>query len=78
MEKVGAELLYLPSYSPHLNPIEKSGLRSKQMLRQLKARTAEALHQAVAQALPPITPENTPAWFRFLPHKCIPEGKMLD
>lgn len=65
IEKAGAELLYLPPYSPDLNPIEKAWSKLKQMLRQLKARTAEALDQAISQALPQISPENARAWFRL-------------
>jgi hypothetical protein len=42
---VGAELLYLPPYSPDLNPIEKAWAKLKQLLRNAKARTAQALDQ---------------------------------
>jgi len=59
----GAELLYLPPYSPDLNPIEQCWSKIKLILRTLKARTAEALEQAVAQALAAITPDNARAWF---------------
>lgn len=61
----GAEVLYLPPYSPDLNPIEKAWAKLKQMLRTAKARTHQALEQAVAEALPLITPDNTQAWFRL-------------
>ena len=64
IQAVGGELLYLPPYSPDLNPIEKAWAKLKQFLRSLKARTAEALEQAVTQALPCITPDNARAWFR--------------
>ena len=59
----GAELLYLPPYSPDFNPIEQCWSKIKLILRTLKARTAEALEQAVAQALAAITPDNARAWF---------------
>ncbi len=59
----GAELLYLPPYSPYFNPIEECWSKVKQILRTLKARTAEALEQAVAQALAAITPDNARGWF---------------
>jgi transposase len=61
----GAELLYLPPYSPDLNPIEKAWAELKRILRSAKARTAEALDLAITQALPAITPENAQAWFRL-------------
>lgn len=61
----GAELLYLPPYSPDLNPIEKAWAKLKQILRTVKARTKEALEQAIAEALQFITPDNAKAWFRL-------------
>ena len=61
---VGAEALYLPPCSPHLNPIEKAWAKLKQGLRTAKARTKEALEQAIAEALQLITPDNAAAWFR--------------
>jgi len=64
IETAGAELLYLPPYSPDLNPIEQAWAKLKQVLRSLKARTAEALEQAVTQALPCITADHARAWFR--------------
>ena len=63
IEAVGAELLCLPPNSPDLNPIEKAWAKLKQFLRSLKARTAEALEEAVTQALPCITPDDARAWF---------------
>jgi transposase len=64
IEARGAELLYLPPYSPDLNPIEKAWSKFKQYLRAAKARTTEALDQAVTEALKTITPDNAAAWFR--------------
>ena len=64
IEATGAELLYLPPYSPDFNPIEQAWSKLKQRLRGAKARTAEALEQAVAEALEAITPDNASAWFR--------------
>lgn len=65
IEATGAELLYLPPYSPDLNPIEKAWAKLKQLLRQAKARTKETLDQAITDALPSITPGNAQAWFRL-------------
>lgn len=61
----GAEVLYLPPYSPDLNPIEKAWAKLKQMLRTAKARTREELERALAEALKRITTENAQAWFRL-------------
>jgi len=65
IEAAGAKLLYLPSYSPDLNPIEKAWSKLKQLLRSAKARSKEALDQAIAQLLPSITSEDANAWFRL-------------
>ena len=65
IEAAGAELLYLPPYSPDLNPIEKAWSKLKLLLRSAKARTRELLDQAITDLLPQITPDNAQAWFRF-------------
>lgn len=64
IEGAHAELLYLPPYSPDFNPIEKAWSKFKQFLRSAKARTAEALDQAVAAAIKTITRDNAKAWFK--------------
>ena len=63
IEAVGAELLYLPPYSPDFNPIEQCWAKVKQSLRSAKARTLEVLEAAVAQALASLTPQNAAACF---------------
>ena len=63
IEAAGARLLYLPPYSPDLNPIEPAWSKLKQLLRAAKARTSEALETAVAKALSAISPANAVAWF---------------
>jgi transposase len=63
IEKAGAEVLYLPPYSPDLTPIEKAWSKLK-LLRSAKARTKEALDKAIEEALKLITAENAQAWFK--------------
>jgi len=65
IEKCGAELLYLPPYSPDLNPIEKAWAKLKQLLRTSKARTKKALDKAISRLLPQLTDEDAKAWFRL-------------
>jgi transposase len=60
----GAEVLYLPPYSPDLNPIEKAWSKIKQYLRSTRARSKEDLDRAITEALKLITPDNAKAWFR--------------
>lgn len=64
IEAAGAELLYLPPYSPDMNPIEKAWARLKQLLRAAKARSKEALDKAISEALQLISPDNARAWFK--------------
>jgi transposase len=65
IERAGAQLLYLPPYSPDLNPLEKAWAKLKQLVRSEKPRTNEALQQAITDALTKITPKNAQAWFRL-------------
>lgn len=64
IESRGAQLLYLPPYSPDFNPIEQAWSKLKQLLRGLKARVLEQLEPAIAQSLAAITPHNAQAFFR--------------
>jgi len=59
----GARLLYLPPYSPDLNPIEPCWSKLKTFLRASKARTREALEAAVTRALVTVTESDARAWF---------------
>jgi transposase len=67
IEKTGAQLIYLPPYSPDFNPIEKAWAKLKQLLRTAQARSKEALELANSEALKLITAENAKAWFRLRP-----------
>ncbi len=64
IEECGARVLYLPPYSPDLNPIEKCWSKIKTYLRQAKARTREALEQALKEVLLLITKEDAKGWFK--------------
>lgn len=64
VEQTGAQLWYLPPYSPDFNPIEKCWSQVKQLLRAAKARSLDTLQQAVAQALAAVTPNHVQACFR--------------
>ena len=50
IESRGAQLLYLPPYSPDFNPIEQAWSKVKQLLRGVKARVLEQLEPAISQA----------------------------
>jgi transposase len=63
IEARGAELLFLPSYSPDLNPIEEAFSKIKGIVRKAGARTREALVETIGQALDAVTPEDAAGWF---------------
>jgi len=63
IEAVGAQLRYLPPYSPDFNPIEKCWSKIKSILRTIGARTREALDEAIATAMKAITGEDAAGWF---------------
>jgi transposase len=59
----GAQVLFLPAYSPDLNPIEKMWSKVKSLLRGAEARTPDDLVAAIGQALARITPKDALGWF---------------
>lgn len=59
----GAKLVYLPPYSPDCSPIEECWSKIKAKLRRLKARTREALEQALVKALNTISNSDARGWF---------------
>jgi len=61
--KAGAQVLFLPAYSPDLNPIEKMWSKVKSLLRGAEARTPDDLVAAIGQALARITPKDALGWF---------------
>ncbi len=63
IEERGCEVLYLPPYSPDLNPIEEAFSKVKGLLRRSQARTREAFLEAMGQALSAITPRDARGFF---------------
>jgi transposase len=63
IEQKGADLLFLPSYSPDLNPIEEGFSKIKNIVRKAQARTREALVEAIALAISALTLEDVMGWF---------------
>lgn len=59
----GAEVQFLPPYSPDLNPIEKMWSKIKAILRAIAARTSPGLHRAIRKALLQVTPQDAVSWF---------------
>lgn len=59
----GAQVLFLPAYSPDFNPIEKMWSKVKGLLRSAEARTPAELITAIGQALARVTPQDALGWF---------------
>ena len=72
IEAKGCKLLYLPPYSPDLNPIEMMFSKVKALVRGWEKRTAEEMVQAVWDALSVVSRSNVLGWFR-----CIHPGMVL-
>ena len=65
IEATGAKVIYLPPYSPELNPIELAWNKMKTYLRKQRARTVDALYNVYAEALESITLSDSE---RFIDH----------
>jgi transposase len=63
IEERGCELIYLPSYSPDLNPIEEAFSKIKGLLRKAEARTREALLEAIGSALSAVSSRDVRSFF---------------
>ena len=63
IQTAGAQVLFLPAYSPDLNPIEKMWSKVKNWLRSAEARTQEHLVEAIGEALKQITRQDAVNWF---------------
>ena len=64
IEAAGAELRYLPPYSPDLNPIEQAFAKLKTLLRRAEARTLDALWGTIGNLVAAITAANAHNLFR--------------
>ena len=71
LEAVGTEALFLPPYSPDLNPIEMMWSKVKSILRKLEPRDPEEIIEALAEALSKITPQNALGWFNHCGYNFI-------
>lgn len=70
LEKAGMKLLYLPPYSPDFKPIDKLWSKIKAILRMIKARTLDALPDAIDTAFSAISPSDCRGWFESCSVSC--------
>jgi transposase len=71
IEGRGCELLYLPSYSPDLNPIEEAFSKIKNLLRKAEARSREALLEAIGTAISAITDQDARGFFEHCGYRAM-------
>jgi transposase len=71
IESAGCELLYLPPYSPDLNPIEEAFSKIKSLLRKAGARSREALIEAMGKALDAITSQDARGFFEHCGYRVV-------
>ena len=64
IESAGANLWYLPAYSPDLNPIEKLWSKVKAWLRRVSAKTFSSVAQAIADALRAVPANECANYFK--------------
>ena len=65
LDSSGVRYIYLPPYSPDLNSFEKLWSKVKALLRKFKARTLDALPNAIQNAFHSVTVSDCSGWFRF-------------
>jgi transposase len=73
IEAVGARLLYLPPYSPDLNPIENAFAKLKALLRKAAQRSVEGLWAAIATAVRAFSPKECANYFAAAGYDCDPD-----
>lgn len=71
IENVGAHVLFLPPYSPDLNPIEQMWSKIKAFLRKVKARSQELLLDALPDAFASISIQDIIGWFYHDGYSCL-------
>ncbi len=71
IEARGCQILFLPGYSPDFSPIEETFSKLKGYLRRAKARTREALQEAICQALLMVTSQDAQGWFRHCGYRPV-------
>ena len=63
IRSAGAKLIFLPKYSPDLNPIEQVFAKLKHLLRKAAARTVETVCAAIGELLAAFTPDECANYF---------------
>ena len=78
IRSAGAKLIFLPKYSPDLNPIGQVFAKLKHLLRKCAARTIEAICAAIGQLLQAFTPQECANYFTnagYAPRRAVGESR---
>ena len=75
IEERGCELIYLPAYSPDLNPIEEAFSKIKGILRRAGARTKEALPEVLGAALSALSARDARGYYEHAGYR--PQAQLL-
>ena len=71
IEERSCELIYLPPYSPDFNPIEEAFSKIKRFLREVRARTREALVEAIGRALDAVSARDAEGFFEHCSYRTL-------
>jgi transposase len=71
IEGRGCELLYLPPYSPDLNPIEEAFSKIKGLMRKAEARSREALLEALGAAISALSAQDARGFFEYCGYRAM-------
>ena len=71
IEERGCELIYLPPYSPDLNPIEEAFSKIKSLLRKAEARSRERLVEAMGRAISAVTGRDAKGFFEHRGYRLV-------
>jgi transposase len=74
IEGRGCELLYSPSYSPELNPIEEAFGKMKALIRKVEARSREALLEVIGAAISAITDQDARGFFEHCGYRAVAQS----
>jgi transposase len=71
IEERSCELIYLPPYSPDLNPIEEAFSKIKRFLREMRARSRGALVEAISKALDAVSARDAEGFFEHCGYRTL-------
>jgi transposase len=71
IEERGCELIYLPPYSPDINPIEEAFAKIKVVLREAEARSRQALIETIGRAISAVSARDARGFFEHCGYRVL-------